>query len=218
MNYNTINAELVQQLYDSQASGIEILSQHIEKNKLREINKFIHGNKQAFEEKREKYIQNNQKVALLYRGPFDTSALENTIFVDILNIYKSIRQKIASFSAIPFEQGSSLEVKLIYYPVSELGVGIHKDLSSNVNLIVFFNLEGSSNVETYATKEGLNPIAHPITFGDISLMRGPRLNEMVDIRPYHAVQKVYEPRTVLVIREINEELEKLTNKDNWRGF
>ena len=49
-------------------------------------------------------------------------------------------------------------------------------------------------------------------------MRGPRLNESVDIRPYHGVEKVYQPRTVLVIREINEVLEKETNKDNWRGF
>lgn len=216
--YTTINQELVDTLYNPDASGLEILSQHIDLNKLKEINQFIHENNHTFEEKREKYIKNNQKVALLYRGGFDTSALEDTIFKDLLNTYKDMREQIASHSAIAFEQGSSLEVKLIYYPVSELGVGIHKDLSSNVNLIVFFNLEGSSDVKTYSSKEGLNPVSHPITQGDISLMRGPRLNEMVDIRPYHAVEEVYEPRTVMVIREINEELEKVTNKNNWRGF
>lgn len=216
--YTTINQELVDTLYNPDASGLEILSQHIDLNKLKEINQFIHENNHTFEEKREKYIKNNQKVALLYRGGFDTSALEDTIFKDLLNTYKDMREQIASHSAITFEQGSSLEVKLIYYPVSELGVGIHKDLSSNVNLIVFFNLEGSSDVKTYSSKEGLNPVSHPITQGDISLMRGPRLNEVVDIRPYHAVEEVYEPRTVMVIREINEELEKVTNKNNWRGF
>jgi hypothetical protein len=216
--HTTINQELVDTLYNPDASGLEILSQHIDLNKLKKINQFIHENNHTFEEKREKYIKNNQKVALLYRGGFDTSALEDTIFKDLLNTYKDMREQIAYHSAIPFEQGSSLEVKLIYYPVSELGVGIHKDLSSNVNLIVFFNLEGTSDVKTYSTKEGLHPVSHPITQGDISLMRGPRLNEVVDIRPYHAVEEVYEPRTVMVIREINEELEKVTNKDNWRGF
>ncbi len=34
------------------------------------------------------------------------------------------------------------------------------------------------------------------------------------------VDKLYNPDEtgVMVIREINEELEKITNKDNWRGF
>lgn len=218
IKHQAINEEFVEQLYNPQASGLEILGQHINMEKLVAINQFIHENNHKFEEKREKYIQNNQKVALLYRGGFDTSALEETIFKDLLDTYKQIRGEIASHSAIPFEQGSSLEVKLIYYPISELGVGIHKDLSSNVNLIVFFNLEGSSDVKTYSSKDGQHPVSHPITQGDISLMRGPRLNEAIDIRPYHAVEEVYEPRTVMVIREINEELEQLTNKDNWRGF
>jgi hypothetical protein len=157
-------------------------------------------------------------VALLYRGAYDMQALNNTIFNDIVLTYKDIRSQINNLSNIPFEQGDSIEIKLIHYPVSELGVGIHKDLSSNVNLIVFFNLEGSTDIKTYENKSGDSPISHFIKSGDISLMRGPRLNETVDIRPYHGIEKVYEPRTVLVIREINEVLEKETNKDNWRGF
>lgn len=214
----TITKAFVDTLYNPQQSGILILEQYLDMNKLSGINKFISENQGQFQEKREKYIQNNQTVALLYRGAFDMKALDNTIFNDIVQTYKDIRSQINALSDIPFEQGDSIEIKLIHYPVSELGVGIHKDLSSNVNLIVFFNLEGSTDIKTYADKVGNNPVSHLITSGDISLMRGPRLNESVDIRPYHGVEKVYQPRTVLVIREINEVLEKETNKDNWRGF
>ncbi len=214
----TVTKDLVHKLYNPSESGIEILEQFLDMSKLSEINKFIGENQHQFQEKREKYIQNNQKVALLYRGPFDMKALDNTIFNDIVLTYKNIRSQIDALSILPFAQGDSIEIKLIHYPVSELGVGIHKDLSSNVNLIVFFNLEGSTDIKTYSDKAGNKPVSHFIKSGDISLMRGPRLNESVDIRPYHGVEKVYEPRTVLVIREINEVLEKETNKDNWRGF
>lgn len=213
-----ITKEFVDDLYNPLSSGIKILKQNIDLDKLVEINKFIAQNNNTFEVKREKYIENNQLVSLLYRGPFDTLALEKTIFVEIIERYKSIRQEINSYSNIPFEQGSSLEIKLIHYPVSKLGVGNHKDLSSNLNVIIFFNLEGSTEIKTYSDKQGSNPIAHPITQGDISIMRGPRSKSEADIRPYHAVEEVFEPRTVLVVREINEELEKITNKDNWRGF
>jgi hypothetical protein len=213
-----ITKKFVDNLYNPNESGISILEQYLDMTKLADINKFILENQHQFQEKREKYIQNNQKVALLYRGTYDMQALNNTIFNDIVLTYKDIRSQINALSEIPFEQGDSIEIKLIHYPVSELGVGVHKDLSSNVNLIVFFNLEGSTDIKTYENKVGDNPISHFIKSGDISLMRGPRLNETVDIRPYHGVEKVYEPRTVLVIREINEVLEKETNKDNWRGF
>lgn len=213
-----ITQEFVEDLYNPLSSGIKILKQNISLENLKEINAFIAHNNHTFEVKREKYIENNQLVSLLYRGPFDTSALEKTIFVDIIERYKSIREEINSFSDIPFEQGSSLEIKLIHYPISKLGVGIHKDLSSNLNLIVFFNLEGQTEINTYSDKQGSHKIPHPITQGDISIMRGPRNKFEPDIRPYHAVEEVFEPRTVLVVREINEELEKITNKDNWRGF
>ena len=213
-----IEQSFVDNLYNPNASGISILEQFLDLKKLDEINQFIEENQHQFQEKREKYIDNNQKVALLYRGPFDMQALESTIFNDIVQTYKNIRNEVNKLSKIPFSQGDSIEIKLIHYPLSELGVGNHKDLSSNVNLIVFFNLSGATDIKTYANKAGDNPVSHFITPGDISLMRGPRLNESVDIRPYHGVEKVSEVRTVLVIREINEILEQETNKDNWRGF
>lgn len=213
-----ITQQFVDDLYNPLSTGINILKQNIDLLTLEEINHFITLNQSAFEVKREKYIENNQLVSLLYRGPFDTSALEKTIFVDIIERYKTIREEINSYSTIPFEQGSSLEIKLIHYPVSKLGVENHKDLSSNLNIIVFFNLQGSTDIKTYSDKQSHHPVSHPIEQGDISIMRGPRSNTEPDIRPYHAVEEVFEPRTVLVVREINEELEKITNKDNWRGF
>lgn len=208
----------VKSLYDSEETGIKVLKGNINSIKLKAINDYVATKHESFEVKREKYIANNQLVSLLYRGPFDTSALDDTVFGEILNDYKRIREDIEKYSEIPFEQGTSIEVKLIHYPISELGVGIHKDLSSNINVVIFFNLEGSTILNTYADKQGNGPIGHNLDTGDISIMRAPRNKQEPDIRPYHGVEKVSIPRTVLVVREIDEELEKETNKDNWRGF
>lgn len=213
-----ITKSFVDELFSPSETGLKVISDQISENKLSQINDFIERNTDSFELKREKYIDNNQRVSLLYRGPFDTSALDDTIFAEVVDTYKSLRQEISNLSEIPFTQGTSIEIKLIHYPISKLGVDIHKDLSSNLNIIVFFNLIGRNSVMTYDDKQGNAPVPHPVRPGDISIMRGPRDKGEADIRPYHAVKEVNEPRTVMVIREIDEELEKETNKDNWRGF
>lgn len=213
-----IDKETVNKLYNPNETGIIVIPSKLDETTINELKEYLSDKHHLFEVKREKYIQNNQLVSLLYRGPFDLSALDETIFYKILENYKQLREEVSKHSEIPFEKGTSIEVKLIHYPVSELGVGIHKDLSSNINMIVFYNIEGETNVKTYSTKDGKNPINHPVKAGDISIMRAPRKEDEPDIRPYHGVEKVDIPRTVMVIREINEELEKITNKDNWRGF
>lgn len=213
-----INKSLVDQLYNPNETGVIVVPDEISETRLMELRAFIKEKENLFEIKREKYIKNNQMVSLLYRGPFNLASLDDTVFSDILKNYKQLRDTFATFSEIPYENGQSIEVKLIHYPLSELGVGIHKDLSSNINMIVFYNIEGSTDVKTYSTKEGDNPISHPVKSGDISIMRAPRSKDEPDIRPYHGVEKVDKIRTVLVIREIDEVLEQETNKDNWRGF
>jgi hypothetical protein len=211
---NVISKEMVEQLYNPAETGVLVIPEKVSEPDLIELRKFIKEKENLFEIKREKYIANNQRVSLLYRGPFDLSSLDNTVFSKVLENYKQLREECSQYSSIPFEQGTSIEVKLIHYPISELGVGIHKDLSSNINMIVFYNIEG----ETYSTKTGDDPVKHPVKAGDISIMRGPRSKDEPDIRPYHGVEEVKVSRMVLVIREIDEELEKETNKDNWMGF
>lgn len=213
-----INKDLVEKLYNKEDSGILIIPSKLDESFLVELRSFIENKKELFEIKREKYIENNQLVSLLYRGPFELNEFNGTIFEKIMENYLNLRSQVNSFSDIKFKKGSSVEIKIIHYPVSDLGVGIHKDLSSNINMIVFYNILGNTKVKTYSDKEGNNPLDHNVSSGDISIMRAPRSKEEPDIRPYHGVEKVLVPRTVLVIREIDEELEKETNKDNWRGF
>ena len=80
------------------------------------------------------------------------SKLDETIFHRILENYKQLREEISKHSEIPFNYGTSIEVKLIHYPVSELGVGIHKDLSSNINMIFFYNIEVKQTLKLTRTK------------------------------------------------------------------
>lgn len=213
-----INKDLVYKLYDENESGILIIPSKLDENFLFELREFINNKKQLFEVKREKFIENNQLVSLLYRGPFELNEFNGTVFEKIMNNYLDLRLQVNKHSEIKFNKGSSIEVKIIHYPLSELGVGIHKDLSSNINMIVFYNIEGETNVKTYSDKSGSCPVDHNVYSGDISVMRAPRSKYEPDIRPYHGVEKVLIPRTVLVIREIDEDLEKETNKDNWRMF
>jgi len=213
-----IDQKLVEKFYNPKETGVIVVDGEIPESDLIELRAFIKEKESLFEIKREKYIQNNQLVSLLYRGPFNLNSLDDTIFSKILKNYQQLRAEFNKYSEHPFNNGTSIEVKLIHYPISELGVGIHKDLSSNINMIVFYNIEGSTTLKTYTDKSGNNPVDHSVKAGDISMMRGPRYEDEPDIRPYHGVEKVIVPRTVLVIREINEELEQLTNKDNWRGF
>lgn len=213
-----ITKEIVSELYNEDKDGLMILKNVIPLNKINELISYIEKNKGLFQDKREKYIENNQKVCLLYRGGFDMECLSNTIFKEIMMDYVGLRKKVDEFSDRPFQNGNSLEVKLIFYPISKLGVGIHKDLSSNVNLIVFYNLKGTTSVRTYANKAGDAPVDHFIGAGDVSIMRGPREGLGDDFRPYHGVEAVNEERMVLVIREINEVIESQVNKDNWMGF
>jgi len=71
----------VKSLYDSEETGIKVLKGNINSIKLKAINDYVATKHESFEVKREKYIANNQLVSLLYRGPFYTSALDDTVFV-----------------------------------------------------------------------------------------------------------------------------------------
>lgn len=97
-------------------------------------------------------------------------------------------------------------------------VGAHRDLSSNVNFICFFNLLGKVDFYTYKNKDGDIINKYLMKAGDASIMRAPRLNEKEDIRSLHGVEKVEEERIVLAIREIRTDMEEITNKGNWRGL
>ena len=213
-----IPSSQIQDLYNPEKSGLIILNDVLDSHTLSQIQNFIQEKQALFELKREKYIANNQTVFLLYRGGFDFSYFQGTVFEGVMAHYLTLRERVNQESLIPFKKGNSVEIKLIHYPLSELGVGIHKDLSSNINMIVFYNLVGKADVKTYSTKDGKDPVSHHVRAGDATIMRAPRSEDEPDIRPYHAVEEVNVERTVIVIREIDEALEEMTNKDNWRGF
>jgi hypothetical protein len=213
-----INKELIDKLYNPKEDGMLHLKNFISKEDLNEVMSEIDKSGHLFEKKDEKYIENNQDVALIYRGNFCLDGLNNTVFEKLFKKYIQMRSEVEEFSDIPFTKGNVLEVKIIRYPVSSLGVGIHRDLSSNVNLITFFNLFGKVNFYTYKNKEGDHIKEYLMEAGDASFMRGQRNQEEPDIRPLHGVEVVKEERVVLAIREIRTDLEEVVNKGNWRGF
>ena len=213
-----INKLMVTDLYSPKTDGILHLKDLISEKERQVIMDEINNNNHLFEKKQEKYIENNQDVALIYRGKFCLEGLNNTVFEKVFKRYIQIRSEINSFSDIPFDQGNVLEAKIIRYPVSKLGVAAHRDLSSNINMITFFNLFGNVHFYTYKDKEGNILHDYLMEAGDASFMRGQRNTDEPDIRPLHGVEEVTEERVVLAIREIRTDLEEVANKGNWRGF
>jgi hypothetical protein len=213
-----ITKKIVEDLYDPKSDGIVHLKNIITPQELKIIMLEIDKSGHLFEKKEEKYIENNQDVAIIYRGKFCLEGLNNTVFENVFKKYIQIRKEIFNFSEIPFTQGNVLEAKIIRYPISKLGVAVHRDLSSNVNLITFFNLFGKVKFYTYKNKEGEYLKEYLMEAGDASFMRGLRNENEPDIRPLHGVEEVKEERLVLAIREIRTDLEEITNKGNWRGF
>jgi len=213
-----ITSKNVEELYSADKDGMLHIKGNISEDELKEIMLEVESNSHLFEKKEEKYIENNQDVALIYRGEFNLAGLNNTVFEKIFKRYIDIRCQVERLSKIPFDKGNILEVKIIRYPISKLGVAAHKDLSSNVNMITFFNLKGSVKFYTYKNKDGEYLNEYLMEAGDISIMRGLRKQEGLDMRPLHGVEEVLEERVVLAIREIRTDLEEVVNKGNWRGF
>ena len=194
--------------------GTLVLKDIFKKSFLTGLKKYIDN--QTFEEKREKYIENNQEVSLIYRGKFFEIDFKNKYMNLVVARYRNIREHTLKRSL--YKTGNILEIKLIKYPVSDLGVGMHRDLSSNVNMIFFLNISGSTTLKIADDKERTNEIGVELTAGDVNILRAPRNKDEAQMRPLHAIDEVNEERIVLVIREINEKEEEIANPGNWRGF
>lgn len=173
---------------------------------------------QTFQKKEEKYIENNQEVSLVYDGVFGEMTGSNQQEVALHNLYYKIRNEIEKYSEIPFKKGDRLETKMIKYPVSNLGVGAHRDLSSNVNCVILFNLYGTTTFYTASDKKRGNEKAYLVEPGDVVIMRGPRNETENNLRPIHYVLDISEERLVFVCREIESAQEEVINKGNWMGF
>ncbi len=215
-----ISKEKVDALYSPNTDGIMHLKGVIYKILDHEKLKEWYGKKwNNFQKKEEKYIQNNQEVALVFNGPFQNmQSSDSPQEIALHNLFFKIRNEIEKYSDIPFSKGDKLETKLIKYPISNLGVGAHKDLSSNINAIILFNLYGSTTFYTSTDKNRSNEKAYHVGPGDVVVMRGPRNHTEDNLRPTHYVLDIQEERLVFVCREIEDEAEARINKNNWMGF
>jgi dihydroneopterin aldolase len=215
-----ITAEKVRQFYDAKTDGVlhlkGVLYDFLDKEKVRD---WYNKKAETFEKKEEKYIQNNQEVSVVANVPFGAmQSFSNPQEAALHNLYYKIRKEIAKHSAVPLKQGDRLETKLIKYPVSTLGVGAHKDLSSNINFITVMNLYGTTMFYTSSDKNRSDEIGYKVEPGDIVIMRGPRNASENDLRPIHYVLDIQEERLVFVCREIEDASEAIINKGNWMGF
>ncbi|MEO5646344.1 MAG: dihydroneopterin aldolase [Candidatus Paceibacterota bacterium] len=215
-----LSAEKVKRFYSAETDGVlhikGLLYSILDKEKIKQ---WYARKAETFEKKEEKYIQNNQQVSVVCNGPFGAmSAFDSIQETALHNLYYKIRHEINTYSDIPFKQGDRLESKLIKYPISALGVGAHKDLSSNINFIVVMNLYGTTTFYTSSDKKRSDEKAYIVEEGDIVIMRGPRNSTENDLRPIHYVLDILEERLVFVCREIEDATEAVINKGNWMGF
>lgn len=215
-----ITKEMVDHFYNPKTDGMihlkGTLYSILDKEKLIE---WYQKKSASFEKKDEKFIENNQDVSVVYNGPFGKKGVLTSVQeIALHTIYYKIKNELAKYSEITLKQGDRLETKLIKYPISELGVGAHKDFSSNINCIAIFNLYGTTKFYTATDKKRSNEKAYLVEPGDILLMRGPRNSEENEMRPIHYVLEIKEERLAFICREVEDEIELQVNKDNWMGF
>jgi hypothetical protein len=215
-----ITKQDVEHLYSEHTDGILILKNIVYSLIPREGIVAWHKEKgKGFVRKDEKYIENNQEVSLVFNDEFEKiHEVENDVERKLHTLYLHVRAELEKHSSMPFIQGDRLETKLIKYPISKLGVSAHKDLSSNINCVVLMDLYGSANFYTADDKQRTNEKCYRVGPGDIVIMRGPRNSGESHLRPTHYVLDIEEERLVFVCREIEDSVEQIVNKDNWRGF
>lgn len=219
-NLLRVDRHMVKEFYSPKTDGVHIfkglLYKYLPKEKLLD---WYQKCKHTLEAKEEKYIANNQKVSLVFNGsPDEMTAADQKIGVPIHKLYAEIREAVMQCSDTAFTTGDRVETKLILYPPSTLGVGPHKDLSSNVNLIVLMNIYGTTKFYTAEDKEGKGEKVYMVEPGDVLIMRGPRNQSEKELRMTHYVKDVDEERLVFVCREIDSPVEEVVNKGNWMNF
>ena len=219
MNSVTFDSKQVGDFYSPTTDGMiqlkGTLFEHIDQQTLIS---WYHHKKESFQKKEEKYIENNQQVSLVFNGSFSESEAVEESAKSLHKLFLLIRNELGKYSTIPFKQGDRLETKLMLYPPSELGVGAHRDLSSNINAVILMNIYGTVNFYTSSDKNRSDEKKYTVEPGDIMIMRGPRNKSENDFRPLHYVLDVPEERLVFVCREIEDATEQVINKDNWMGF
>ncbi len=92
---------------------------------------------------------------------------------------------------------------VMFYPEGSAGIKPHRDSIHSVNCVVIFIISGNSTFFAVKDMEGKNVIGFPARAGDAILMRGPRnINDTLS-RPIHYVNKVPEPRYVMICRHVD---------------
>jgi len=80
-------------------------------------------------------------------------------------------------------------------------MGVHRDYSTDINLISIFVLGGTAPFYVCADKQGRGKVALHSAPGSLILMRAPRNELENDYRPYHCVGAVEEERFTLLFRQ-----------------
>ncbi len=92
------------------------------------------------------------------------------------------------------------EMRIQRYEPSSLGIGIHRDGKSFVNLIAVLVLEGKGDFCVCVDRElnGIRSLRNEP--GDLILMRGPGFFKST-VQPFHLVRNITERRTTLGLRQ-----------------
>jgi hypothetical protein len=87
-----------------------------------------------------------------------------------------------------------------YHPGS-WGISIHQDTEYFRNVVSILNLSGNAKTITYTDSQGSNPQEVETPAGSLSLLRAPRNDDEVRMRPWHSVKNITEERIAIAIRE-----------------
>lgn len=181
----------LERIYQPEHVGIHVLPNVADQNSRLALVRVLTQNEHHFRAYRYPLVSrwNFSEDDLKSHGPLNECRLWFTTLIRRLS------------AGIPmYRDCDTLVYSMLYAPGSP-GIKPHRDSSDSVNVVAVFTLTGTNEFCVADTPRGKNERRFAVKPGDVTLIRGPIDSNANFALPLHYVQKVSEPRYVLICRQ-----------------
>ncbi len=200
---------LAQELYDPTKPGVVALENVLTPSFCELAIEDFKRKAHFFKDSPEVENETRQQLKNFYYGSADGGAGDTGQFPLVSRLreaYSSVYKQISN--RCNFWQGPVINSQGVHwYPSGSCGMGIHRDYSSDINLLSLFVLSGNASFTVYDDKKGSNKLYEITTLPGMWVgMRGPRSPRENESRPYHEIGIIEDERFSLIFRQKKQKL------------
>lgn len=187
-------------IYEPSHPGVisirDVLPEDLRKAVLEEII----GHNYLFTEAPRKYLNAEQEMLHFYLGEADPEKINMFLpaVAALKEGYGLIRRELAMVLGY---QKTKQSIAVQVYPKEGKGITFHQDESKNRNVIGIFAIEGEVDLWVYKSRDRMSPQIIETPSGSLTLMRAPRHDDEIYLRPFHEVKGIKSETTRVVFRE-----------------